>query len=76
MKIEDASSPRGSFINYVDNILAFFDHLPPCVDIFYGMNVDKKWTFYGHLPTYFVLWTTPSGVYKLAMELKENDDFY
>ena len=23
-------------------ILAFFDHLPPSVDIFYFMNVDKK----------------------------------
>ena len=32
-----------------------FDHLPPCVDIFYGMNVDKKWTFLDHLPTYLVL---------------------
>ena len=42
---------KGSFTNYVDKILAFFDHLPPCVDIFYGMNVDKKWTFLDHLPT-------------------------
>ena len=33
----------------------FFDHLPPCVDIFYGMNVDKKWTILDHLPTYLVL---------------------
>ena len=37
--------------NYVDKILAFFDHLLPCVDIFYGINVDKKWTFLDHLPT-------------------------
>ena len=35
----------GSFTNYVDKILAFFDHLPPCVDIFYGMNIDKKSIF-------------------------------
>ena len=42
---------KGLFTNYVDKILAFFDHLPPCVDIFYGMNVDKKWTFLDHLPT-------------------------
>ena len=41
----------GSFTNYVDTILAFFDHLSPCVDIFYGINVDKKWTFLEHLPT-------------------------
>ena len=32
----------GAFTNYVDKILASFDHLPPCVDIFYGINVDKK----------------------------------
>ena len=25
-------------------------HLP-FVDIFYGINVDKKWTFFDHLPT-------------------------
>ena len=29
----------------------FFDHLTPCVDNFYGMNVDKKLTFLDHLPT-------------------------
>ena len=31
-------------------ILAFFDRLPLSVDIFYVMNVDKKWTFLDHLP--------------------------
>ena len=32
--------------HYVDKILVFFDHLPPCVNIFYDMNVDKKkWKF-------------------------------
>ena len=36
---------KGVFTNYVEKILAFFDHLSACVDIFYGMNVDKKWTF-------------------------------
>ena len=35
----------GSFTNSIDKILTFFDHLPPCVYIFYGINVDKKWTF-------------------------------
>ena len=34
------------FTNYVYKILAFSDHLPPCVYIFYGMNVYKKWTFW------------------------------
>ena len=36
---------KGSFTNYVDKILDFFDHLPPCVFISYYMNVDKKQTF-------------------------------
>ena len=36
---------KGTFFNYVVKILDFFDHLPPCVDNFYCMNVDKKWTF-------------------------------
>ena len=31
---------KGTFFNYVDNILAFFDHLPPYVDIFYLIRVD------------------------------------
>ena len=36
----------GSITNYVDTIMAFLTtYLPPFVDIFYGMNVDKKWTF-------------------------------
>ena len=39
---------KGLFTNYVDKIVAFLDHLPPCVDIFYGMNIDKNgyWTTY------------------------------
>ena len=41
---------KGPFTNYVDKILVFFDHLPPCVDIFYGIHVDKKWTFLDYLP--------------------------
>ena len=44
---------------YVDKILAFIDNLSPCIDIFYDMNVDKKWTFLDHLPT-SCLWTTPN----------------
>ena len=40
----------------------FFDHLPPCVDIFYGSNIDKNWPFLDYLPTSSCkhsLWTTP-----------------
>ena len=33
----------------------FFWILPTCIDIFYGMNVDKKCTFLDHLSAYFVL---------------------
>ena len=56
-------SDKGLFTNDVDNILAFFDHLKPCVDIFYGMNIEKKWTFLDKLPTLSCkrsLWTTPN----------------
>ena len=56
--------PKASFTNYIDKILAFFDHLPPSVEIFYGMNVDKKQTY--HLPTSSCkhsLRTTPNGPY-------------
>ena len=35
----------GLFANYVNQILDFF-----CVDIFRGMNFDKKWAFVDHLP--------------------------
>ena len=52
---------KGSFTNYVDKILAFFDYLLPSDDIFYLMNVDKKWTFFDHLPPSSCkrsLWTT------------------
>ena len=34
-----------SVTNYVDKILAFFDILLPSIDIFYGINVDKKLKF-------------------------------
>ena len=58
---------KGLFSNYVDKI--FFDHLPPCIDIFYGMNVDKKWTFLD-LPTSSCkcsLWTAPNLVHLIHM---------
>ena len=65
---------KGSFTNYVDNICAFFDHLPPCVDIFYAMNVDKKRTFLDHLPTSSCkgsLGTTPKYIYVKIVKMKE-----
>ena len=40
---------KGAFFNYVDKI--FFGHLPPYVDIFYLIRVDKKPTFLDYLPT-------------------------
>ena len=42
---------KGSFTNYVDKMLAFFDHLPPSVDIFYLINADNKSTLLDYLPT-------------------------
>ena len=65
---------RGSFPNYVDNILAFFDHLSPYVDIFYGMNVDKKWSFSDHLPILSCkrsLWRTPNLNMWFCFDLKQ-----
>ena len=43
---------KGLFTNYVDKILAIFDHLPSFIDILYGMNVDKIGHFW---TTYLVL---------------------
>ena len=42
---------KGLLANYVDNLLAFFDHLSSYVDIFYLINVDKKSTFLDYLLT-------------------------
>ena len=36
---------KGLLTNYIDTILAFFDHLSPPDAIFYLMNVDKNRTF-------------------------------
>ena len=40
----------------------YFDHLLPFVNFFYGINVDKKWTFLDYLPNSSFkrsLWTAP-----------------
>ena len=45
------------------NFWLFFDHLPPSVDIFYLINVDKKSTFLDYLTPSSCqrsLWTPPS----------------
>ena len=47
---------RGAFFNYVDNILAYFDHLPSYVDIFYLIRVDQKVDIFW-LPTHLFLST-------------------
>ena len=45
---------RGRSQATLTRFLIFFDHLLPCVCIFYVMNVDKKIDIFG-LPTYLVL---------------------
>ena len=35
------------FANYTDKLLALFDHLPPNIDIFYLINIDKKFIIFG-----------------------------
>ena len=66
---------RSSFTNYVDTILVFFGHLPPYIDILYGINVDKKLIFLDHLPSSSCkrsLWTTPSlGVAKARLTFRK-----
>ena len=39
----------GFFTNCVDKFLAFFDHLPPSVDILYLIMVDKKAEIFDYL---------------------------
>ena len=41
---------KGAFTKYVDKILSYFDHLPPYVDIFYLIKVDKIWHFWTTYP--------------------------
>ena len=41
---------RGSFTNYVDKVLTFFDHLTSSVDTFYLINIDEKLIFLNYLP--------------------------
>ena len=45
---------RGRSQTTLTRFWLFFDHLPPFVDIFYLMNVDKKSTFLDHLPPLLV----------------------
>ena len=37
--------PKGSFNNYVDRILPFFDPPPPCLDSFHTLSLDKNQHF-------------------------------
>ena len=45
--------PKGSFNNYVDRILPFFDP-PPCVDSFYTLSVGKNRHFLTPSPPHLV----------------------
>ena len=72
------SFTKVSFTNYVDKFLTFFDHLPSCVDIFYGINVDIKWTFLDHLPASSCkrsLWTTPYCKWLPVLFVKNDQNF-
>ena len=68
---------KGAFTNYVDRFMTFFDHLPPYVDIFYLINVDKKSTFLDSLPTSSYqrsLWTPPNVgfvIERMTLRLKK-----
>ena len=41
----------GAFNNYVDQIFTFFDPLPPCVDSFYILSMDKNRHFWPFSPS-------------------------
>ena len=42
MDSSDCNLNKRPFTNFVDKILAFLDHLLPCIDICYGIN--PTWT--------------------------------
>ena len=71
---------KGAYTNYVDKIMAFFDHLPPSVDIFYGINVDKKSIFSTTypLPLVNVVCECPlspsQGLHKFPSQQSSNGD--
>ena len=46
--------PWGSFNNYVDMILPFFDHLPTSTWTFFTLNVDQSWHFLTTYPPHLV----------------------
>ena len=48
--------------------LAFFDYLPPSINVFYGIKVYKKLIFFDHLPPSSCkrsLWTPPYNMNSL-----------
>ena len=45
---------KGSFNNYVDMILPFFDHLPTCTWTFITLNVDQNWHILTTYPPHLV----------------------
>ena len=55
------NNAKNTFTNYVDKILSYFDHLPPYVDIFYLIKVDKMWHFWTTYPPLLVnvVWERP-----------------
>ena len=59
---------KGSFTNYVDKILAFCDHLPHCVDIFYG-KVKTLWE--GHK-----IWKNLPILSHFSVASKQLGDFF
>ena len=49
--VDSIKIDKGTFNNYVDRILPFFDHSPPfSVDSFFTLSVGKKNTFFDPLP--------------------------
>ena len=51
---EKVRTAWGSFNNYVDMILSFFDHLPTPTWTFITLNVDQNWHFLTTYPPHLV----------------------
>ena len=53
-KCISTNQAKGAFNNNVGKLLSFFDPLPPYVDIFYLIKVDKNSTFFDYLTHLFL----------------------
>ena len=70
--------PISQKIKYLipDTILAFLDHLPPCIDMFYVIIFDKKWTFLDTYPPHLVNIVCEQPLSQILEEQKSDSSFF